>query len=186
MPTFLEKICGIIDGHLSMKNLQKLTCDKLVKDFDFSITKEIQFCESCIAGKQHKNSYPSHAQRRSKEALELIHSDVCGKINAKSLSGGEYFLIFTDDKSRYVWVYIIKNKSEVFDKFCEWKRFVEKSTGKSVKALRTDNGGEYTSHEFKKYLLSQGIKHEFTVSKCPQQNGVAECLNRTLKWFVVC
>lgn len=118
-------------GHLSMKNLQKLARDNLIKDFDFSITKEIQFCESCIAGKQHKNPYPSHAQRRSKEALELIHSDVCGKINAKSLSGGEYFLTFTDDKTRFVWVYIIKNKSEVFDKFCEWKRLVEKSTGKS-------------------------------------------------------
>uniref|UniRef100_A0A1X7UD14 Uncharacterized protein n=1 Tax=Amphimedon queenslandica TaxID=400682 RepID=A0A1X7UD14_AMPQE len=78
-------------GQLRMKNLQKLAHDKLVKDFDFLITKEIRFCESCIAEMHHKNLYPSHAQRRSKEALELIHSDVCGKINAKSLSGREYF-----------------------------------------------------------------------------------------------
>ena len=57
---------------------------------------------------------------------------------------------------------------------------VEKSTGRRVKCLRTDNGGEYTSLEFQSYLKKEGIVHELTVPRTPQQNGVAERLNRTL------
>ena len=56
---------------------------------------------------------------------------------------------------------------------------VEKSSGMKVKVLRTDNGGKYTSKEFKQYLKKQGTQHELTVPKTPQQNGVAERINRT-------
>ena len=57
---------------------------------------------------------------------------------------------------------------------------MERMSDKQVKILRTDNGGEYTSSEFNDYLKVQGIKHELTVPKSPEQNGVAERLNRTL------
>ena len=53
-------------------------------------------------------------------------------------------------------------------KDCEWKIEVEKSLGRSVKVLRTDNGGEFTSDEFEKYLKKEGIKHELTIPKCPE------------------
>ena len=114
------------------------------------------------------------------EPLELVHSDVCGKISSKSLSGAEYFVTFIDNKTRYIWVYVIKKKSDVFKCFCEWKTEVEKSLGRSVKTLRTDNGGKYTSTEFEEYLKKEGIRHELTIPKCPEQNGVTERLNRTL------
>ena len=170
-------------GHLSLKNLRKLAREELVRGFDYSVSKEVQFCESCLKGKQHKNPYPNHSLNRSKEPLDLVHSDVCGKISEKSLSGGEYFLTFTDDHSRYVWVYILKQKSEVFSKFCEWKAMVEKTYGRYLKAIRTDNGGEFTSHEFEEFLRKNGVRHELTVPKCPQQN---ERLNRTLMEMVRC
>ena len=76
-------------------------------------------------------------------------------------------------------MYILKHKGEVFQKFREWRALVEKSTERKVKALRCDNGGEYTSTEFVTYL-TQGIKHELIVPHTPQQNGAAERLNRTL------
>ena len=56
-------------------------------------------------------------------------SDICGRLEAKSLCGAEYFVTFIDDKSRYVWIYILKNKSKVFKKFLEWKSMVEKFSG---------------------------------------------------------
>ena len=71
-----------------------------------------------------------------------FHSDVHGKLETKSLSGAEYFVTFIDDKSRFVWVYTLKHKSEIFEKFTEWKAVVEKSSGMKLKVLRTDNGGE--------------------------------------------
>ena len=57
---------------------------------------------------------------------------------------------------------------------------VEKSTGRKLKTLHTNNGGEYTFAEFEAYLKTEGVRHELTVPKTPKQNGVAECMNRTL------
>ena len=85
-------------GHLSMKSLKKLAQDDLVKDFDYSASKGIQFCESCLEGKQCRSPFPSHSESCSKEVLDLVHSDVWGKINAKSLSGPRYFLTLIGDK----------------------------------------------------------------------------------------
>ena len=108
-----------------------------------------------------------------------MHSDVCGKIGTQSLSGGEYFVTFVDDHTQHAWVYILKHKSEVFWRFTKWKALVEKSTGRKVKALRCDNGGEYTSSEFAAYLTKEGIKQELTTPHTPQLNGTAEMLNQT-------
>ena len=101
-------------------------------------------------------------------------------MSAESLGGAEYFLTFIDDNTRNVWVYPLKHKDEVFDRFLKWKALVERSSGRKLKVLRTDNGGEYTSTKFEDYLKAEGVRHERTVAKTPEQNGVAERLNRTL------
>ena len=167
-------------GHLGEQNLQKLAKNELVVGFDYDVSKEIHFCEPCAKGKHHRSQFPTSGGKRSEEPLGLVHSDVCGKMNTKSLSGAEYFVTFIDDKTRFVWVYVLKHKSQVFEKFLEWKAMVEKSTGQKLKTLRTDNGGEYTSTEFEGYLRSEEIRHELTIPKTPEQNGVAERMNRTL------
>ena len=77
-------------------------------------------------------------------------------------------------------MYLLKRKAEVFKCLLEWKAMVEKSCGGKLKVLRSDNGGEYTGREFQEYLKAEGVRHELTVPKTPQQNGVAERLNRTL------
>lgn len=71
-------------------------------------------------------------------------------------------------------------KGDVFKMFLECKTMVEKSSGQKIKTLRTDNGGEYTSREFEVYLKKEGIHHEHTVLKTPEQNGVAERINQML------
>ena len=109
-----------------------------------------------------------------------MHSDLCGKITPKSGGGAEYFMTLTDDKTRYVWVYALKKKDEAFKKFQEWKALVEKSSGYTMKILRSDNGGEYVSTDFDNFMKSEGVVHQTTVPGTPQQNGVAERLNRTL------
>ena len=77
-------------------------------------------------------------------------------------------------------MYVLKQKSEVFDTFQKWKALVENESGHKLKVLRTDRGGEYTSSEFEKFLQSAGMRHEMTVPKTPEQNGVAKQMNRTL------
>ena len=167
-------------GHLSTQGLKQLARKNLVDGFDYDALSEINFCEPCAEGKHHRSKFPISSSKRSTELLGLVHSDVCGKISTPSLSGAEYFLTFTDDKTRYVWVYPLKQKCEVFERFVEWKTMVENETGHKLKVLRTDNGGEYLSDRFKEYLRSEGVRHELSVPKTPEQNGVAERMNQTL------
>ena len=167
-------------GHLGAQGLQELARSKMVQGIDFDEKQEFGFCECCVQGKSHRLPFQLSTTRRSNYPLELVHSDVCGKIGTKSLGGGEYFVTFLDDHTRHIWVYILKNKGEVFEKFRKWKALVEKSSEKKIKVLRCDNGGEYTSTEFVNYLSKEGIKHELTTPHTPQQNDAAERLNRTL------
>ena len=80
--------------------------------------------------------------------LERFHTDVCGNLSVASTSKRRYYVIFVDDYSHRCWIFFMKKKSETFSKFCEFKALVEES-GKQVKDLRSDNGGEYISSEFK-------------------------------------
>ena len=175
-----EDVCYQRYGHLGSQSLQQLAVEGLVDGFNYDGSKEVSFCEPCTKGKHHRIPFPTDSERRVEKLLELVHSDVCGKVNAKSFGGAEYFLTFTDDKTRYTWVYLLKTKGEVFKRFLEWKAMVENAVGEKLKVLQSDNGGEYTEKQFQEYLKSEGVRHELTVPKTPQQNGVAERLNRTL------
>ena len=115
-----------------------------------------------------------------------MHSDLCGPLPSTSFSSFKYFLTFTDDYSKSTWVYFLKLKSEVFDKFLAYKALVEKQSGHQILKLRSDNGGEYVNHKFTNLCTEQGIQQQHTVSYTPQQNGVAERKNRTLKEMANC
>eukprot|EP00253_Pinus_taeda_P035295 PITA_35295 len=94
--------------------------------------------------------------------------------------GKQYFLTFIDDFTRKTWVYFLKNKSEVFEKFQNFKALVENQSGLRIKVLRIDRGGEYISKEFLRFCRENGIHKKFTARYTPQQNGVAERKNRTI------
>ena len=168
-------------GHLGVENMKRLVNSDLVEGLDYNVTSEAKFCEPCTEGKIHKKKFPKTGGTRATEILELVHSDVCGKMDVPSLGGAEYFLSFVDDLSRYIWIYPIKYKSDVWEKFLEWQAMVERSTDRKLKKLRSDNGGEYLSDLFTTYFKRQGIHHQTTIRKTPEQNGVAERMNRTLE-----
>ena len=148
-------------GHLGIRSLKQLARDRMVNGFDFDSSKEALFCEPCAEGKHHRSPFPAASVKQSKQPLELVHSDVCGKIGTPSLSGAEYFLTFTDDYTHYSWVYVLKRKDEVFEKFQEWKALAERSSGQKLKVFRTDNGGDV-----KTYLADEGIQHELKPQVC--------------------
>lgn len=98
--------------------------------------------------------------RRATQALEIVHSDLCGPMQTASLGGSRYFLLFIDDYSRMSWIYFLKNKSETFEHFRKFKTFAENQTGKRLKVLRSDRGGEYKSTKFRIFVK----KKEYTTS----------------------
>lgn len=75
---------------------------------------ETDLYEGCIYGKQHKQSFPSGGALRASSPLDLVHTDICGPMQAKSFGGSMYFLLFTDDYIRISWVYFLKHKGEAF------------------------------------------------------------------------
>ena len=76
---------------------------------------------------------------------------------------------------------MLKKKADVFNVFKQFKAMVEKKTDKSIKFLRIDNGGEFTSLELEQFCKDEGIVRHKTVVYTPQQNGVAERMNRLLR-----
>lgn len=90
----------------------------------------------------HRLPFPT-GRIRAKEVGELIHSDVCGPMQETSLSGARYYVLFKDDCSGWRVVHFLKNKSEVATNFKLYAARLETETGKTVKTLRSDNGGEY-------------------------------------------
>jgi transposase InsO family protein len=101
-------------------------------------------------------------------------------MQTRSLGGAYYFLLFIDDCTRFTWVYFLRKKSHTFEYFKEFRSMVEKQTGKCIRILRSDQGGEYKKACVLKYCKDNGIQQQFTVPHTPQQNGVAERKNRTL------
>ncbi|KAJ9556562.1 LOW QUALITY PROTEIN: hypothetical protein OSB04_011176 [Centaurea solstitialis] len=117
-------------------------------------------CDSCQFAKHHR--------------FELVHSDVWGPCPITSKSGFKYFVTFVDDFSRVTWLYLMKNRSEVFTHFCTFVAEAKTQFGVS------DNAKEYTLETFRSFMLQQGIRHESSCVDTPAQNGVAERKNRHL------
>ncbi|KAA0067405.1 gag/pol protein [Cucumis melo var. makuwa] len=136
-------------------------------------------CDSCLEEKTTKRSFTGKGLR-AKTSLELVHSDLCRPIDVKARGGYEYFISFIDDYSRYGHVYLIQNKFDSFEKLKEHKAEVENESGKIIKTLRSDQGGEYLDLRFQDYLIEHGIQSQLSAPSTLQQNGVSERRNRTL------
>jgi hypothetical protein len=124
---------------------------------DFSLEHH-ELCKGCILGKYTKTAFPS-SDSRAAGILDLIHSDVCGPMSLTSLTGSLYYVVFIDDFSQKSWIF--------FCWFQEFKALVENQTGKKIRVLRWDNGGEYTSKEFMDFYAGEGIRRELTVPYNP-------------------
>ncbi|KAG8492957.1 hypothetical protein CXB51_012663 [Gossypium anomalum] len=169
-------------GHMSENGMVELSKRGLL---DGQGICKLNFCEHCVFGKQKRVRF-TRGIHNTKETLEYIHSDLWGPSRVPSRGGANYMLTFIDDFSRKVWAFFLKQKSDVFSAFKSWKIMIEKQTGKQIKYLRTDNGLEFCSDEFNRLCKSEGIVRHLTVRHTPQQNGVAERMNRTIMEKVRC
>ena len=125
-------------------------------------------------------------KQETKNSMDFIHLDLWGPSQVPSHGGARYFMTLIDDYTKKVWVYILKHKSEALLKFKKWLTLIENQTDRKVKRLRTDNGLEYYSKEFDEICKEKGIARHKTIRHTPQQNGLAERMNRTLIEKVRC
>nr|GEV24115.1 putative retrotransposon protein [Tanacetum cinerariifolium] len=159
-------VCHFPTTKYDTPHLLKLTDDESVDQ-----------CVSCLSSKMTRKPFP-HRTKKATDLLGLIHTDVCGLLRHVSIQCASYFMTFTDDYSRYGYVYL--HKHEVFETFKVFKNEIENQLEKTIKVLQSDRGGEYINQEFKDYLKAYGIIQQLTPLYTPQYNGVSERRNRTL------
>ncbi|KAK2410134.1 putative mitochondrial protein [Trifolium repens] len=159
-------------GHPSLPKLQQLV-PKLSKLSSLH-------CESCQLGKHTRSHFPDRVNKRASSPFALVHSDVWGPSRIMSTLESKYFVTFIDDFSRCTWIFLMKNRSELFSIFQQFYQEIKTQFGVSIRSLRSDNAREYLSHQFQNFMALNGILHQTSCPHTPQQNGVAERKNRHL------
>lgn len=109
-------------GHLCENSMKTMVREDLVKGLNFKPEK-LELCEACVQGKMCREPFDGKRERASRP-LVRIHSDVCGPIEPTSWDGSRYFVSFIDDYSHFVMVFLLKKKSQVFEKFQEFEAMV--------------------------------------------------------------
>lgn len=155
-------------GHIGNEGLRQLGLPILEKK-----------CSTCIEGKAKRLLFQQQI-KRTQQIGELIHSDLSGPINPPTENGEKYFQVILDDFSHFVVVKLLKAKDEAEQNLIEYISEIERQHELPVKRLRLDNGGEFSSNNFKRFARQKGIKLEYTMSYSPQMGGKAERMNQTL------
>ena len=158
-------------GHIGVKRMKKLHADGLLKSLDA--------CEPCLMEKMTKTPF-SETMERATDLLKIIHTDVCDPMSVEARGGYRYFLTFTDDLSRYGYIYLMKHKSETLEKFKEFQSEVENHRNKNKSFYDMIAEVKYLSYEFGLQLKQCEIVSLLTPPGTPQCNGVSDCHNRTL------
>ncbi|KAJ9556935.1 hypothetical protein OSB04_011549 [Centaurea solstitialis] len=163
-------------GHVHYKRMRDMSKMSLIPAFELNGEK----CKTCMLTKITRQPFAKNINRDTK-VLELVHNDLCDFHSTPSLGNKKYVVTFIDDATRYCYVYLCHTKDEALEKFKIYKQEVELYHGVKIKTLRTDRGGEYYDPV---YFQSTGLIHQTTAPYTPQQNGVSERKNRTLKEMV--
>lgn len=166
-------------GHVNYDSLQRMFSQNIVDGLP-KIVKPNHVYKICQLGKQSKLPFPKSKRWKATEKLQLIHTDLVGPTKTQSLGGSSYYLLFIDDATGYCWIFFLKFKLEAFKYFMKFKTSAENQANTTIKIFKSDNGKEFTSVEFEKFLSQLGINHQLTVPYCLQQNGVPETKNKTL------
>ena len=170
-------------GHLPIDAAKKLIKDQLVDGIELDETAHApaDTCKSCLHGRMTRKPISKTTEREAQgEVGDEIHTDVWGPAPVETQQHKRYYVSFTDEASRYTAVVLMHTKDETLESFENLDARWGKEHGIKIKILHSDNGGDYKSHAFDKYLARKGIRRRLTVHDTPEHNGVAERLNRTL------
>ncbi|XP_073363375.1 uncharacterized protein [Aegilops tauschii subsp. strangulata] len=166
-------------GHLNFDALCRLSRHDMVRGLQV-IEHAQQLCDSFLAGKQRRASFPQAAKGRANGLLDLVHGDLCGPIAPATAGGKRYFLLLVDDLSRYMWLTLLTTKDEAATAIKHFKAEVEVETGRKLRLLRTDRGGEFTSATFTTFCAEEGMGRQLTAPYSPQQSRVVERRNQMI------
>nr|GFB48111.1 retrovirus-related Pol polyprotein from transposon TNT 1-94 [Tanacetum cinerariifolium] len=167
-------------SHLTLNTINLLSKNDIVVGLPKLKFVKDHLCSSCELGKAKRKSFHTKLTPSSKRRLQLLHMDLCGPMRVASINGKRYVLVIVDDYSRYTWTYFLRSKDETPKVLINFLRLVQRGLQAQVRVVRTDKGTEFLNQTLNAYFSVEGILHQTSVARTPEQNGVVERRNRTL------
>nr|GEU37631.1 putative ribonuclease H-like domain-containing protein [Tanacetum cinerariifolium] len=149
----------------------------LVLSFDFKLTDESQVL---LRVPRENNMYNVNLKNIVPSGDLTLHMDLFGPTFVKSLNKKSYFLVVTDDYSRFTWVFFLATNDETSPILKTFITGLENQLSLKVKVIRSDNETEFKNSDLNQFCGLKRIKREFSVPRTPQQNGITKMKNRTL------
>nr|GEX40065.1 hypothetical protein [Tanacetum cinerariifolium] len=167
-------------SHLNFDTINLLSKNDIVIGLPKLKFVKDHLCSSCELRKAKRNSFQSKTTPSSERRLQLLHTDLCGPMRVASINGKKYVLVIVDDYSRYTWTHFLRSNDETPKVLIDFLRLVQRGLHAQVKTVRTDKGTKFLNKTLHAYFASEGINHQTSVARTPEQNGAAERRNRTL------
>lgn len=166
-------------GHVNKDLIEEMKEKDLVQGME-KMSEKYKQCEGCIEGKACQKTNHRLNRRRAEKIMDLWHMDLIGPVRPATKGEENYILTVIDEYSRFVFVPLLWEKSEAKEEIKILIKQNENKTGMNLKAIRSDNGGEFANNDLREWLEDRGIKHEFSPARTPQSNGLIERTNRSL------
>ena len=169
-------------GHISVRSVEHMVKSGLVEGIELDSKPASAFCEACTKAKITRATVPKtrSIERTATSLGERIHSDEWGPAQVEALGGEHYFVSFTDKAKAWSEMEALKSKGQAFKAYKDYEAWLANQHGVSIKEFHCDGGGEFINKLFNNHLKAKGTKRTTTVHDTPEQNGIAERLNRTI------
>lgn len=173
-------------GHRDVAVLDRMKKEDLVSGVKIVDCGGRGKCEECLEGKSARLPFPQVSVKKTTQPLQLVHTDLCGPMPDVTPGGNRYFMCIVDDYSRFVKLYLLKDKAEAKEYIKNYVRMAENQFGRKPAIIRSDRGGEFVNKELAQFYREEGIQSQLTAGYSPQQNGTAERRNRYTNDMAVC
>nr|GEU51079.1 hypothetical protein [Tanacetum cinerariifolium] len=139
-----------------------------------------QLCSYCKLSKAKRSSFKSKAVPSSKGRLNLLHMDLCDPMRVASINGKKYILVIIDDYSRYMWTLFLRTKDKTPEVLKDFLTMIQRNLQAPVITVRTNRGTEFLNKTLNAFFKEEGIEHQTSTARTPEQNDVVERRNSTL------
>lgn len=168
-------------GHLNFKDLSKAIKNEFIVGLPKLGKIEKTVCCPCQMGKQLKAQHRKTKSIHTYRPLELLHTDLMSPSTTESMGGKIYIMVIVDDFSKFTWVVLLREKSEVFEQAKALFKKIQVEKGNCIKRIRSDRGKEFENAKFSEFCDENGIVQEFSATITPQQKGIVKRKNRVIQ-----
>ncbi|XP_070045987.1 uncharacterized protein [Nicotiana tomentosiformis] len=167
--------------HVRFSLLNKLVKKDLVCGLPKSRFKDHNVCDAGVRGKRVRSSFKTKNEVSTSRPLDLLHMDLCRPMRVPGRGGKKYIFVIVDDYSRFTWTLFLRTNDETFPVFVAFVKQIQVNISHNIVSIRYDHGTEFDNVKFDEFYVKNGISHNFSAPRTPQQNGVMERKNRTLE-----